>query len=254
MYTIDQQVRPALKQPLSAIVTGAGSGIGRAQMEWLLARNHFVTAIDLNPINEIDSPYLKIYQADCAEEKRIAEIVKETVDTVGYLNVVCNTAGQLDNYMPLDKTSLESWQHFLKMNATSQFIVTKASLSYLLEEEASRVVNMASIAGLTAGGGGIAYTASKHAIVGFTKQLAYDYSHQGLRANAIAPGAIATAMNQSDFDNDNGKMAQWVANETPVKRWAQPEEVAELTGFLLSDAADYIQGSVLIMDGGWMIR
>lgn len=90
---------------------------------------------------------------------------------------------------------------------------------------------MASIAGLIAGGGGIAYTSAKHAIVGFTKQLALDYAGQGIRVKGIAPGAIQTPMNAADFEG-KGEMAEWVANETPVKRWAQPEEVAELTLFL----------------------
>ena len=133
------------------------------------------------------------------------------------------------------------------------FLMSKYFLSFLRQQKASRLINMASIAGLTAGGGGVAYTASKHAVIGLTKQIAYDYSTDGLRANAIAPGAIQTAMTQSDFEGD-GSLAQWVADQTPVKRWAQAEEVAQLTLFLASDAADYIQGTVLPVDGGWMIR
>src|SRR5699024_12157006 len=99
-----------------------------------------------------------------------------------------------------------------------------AVLPHMLEQKKGVVVNMASSAGLVAGGGGAAYTASKHAIIGYTKQLDYDYCRDGIRANAIAPGAIQTPMNAADFAGD-GEIAKWVAEETPAGRWARPEEV-----------------------------
>ena len=106
---------------------------------------------------------------------------------------------------------------------------------------------------MCAGGGGIAYTTAKHAIVGFTKQLALDVADQGISVKGIAPGAIQTPMNAADFAGD-GKMAQWVAEETPVKRWAQPEEVAALTLFLASPQASYLQGAIVPIDGGWTLK
>lgn len=99
----------------------------------------------------------------------------------------------------------------------------------------------------------IAYTTAKHAIVGFTKQLALDVADQGISVKGIAPGAIQTPMNAADFAGD-GKMAQWVAEETPVKRWAQPEEVAALTLFLASPQASYLQGAIVPIDGGWTLK
>lgn len=112
---------------------------------------------------------------------------------------------------------------------------------------------MASIAGLVGGGGGAAYTASKHAVVGYTKQVNLDYCREGIRANAIAPGAIQTPMNAADFSGD-GKIAEWVAQETPAGRWAQPEEVAKLTLYLAGAASDYIHGTVIPIDGGWTAK
>lgn len=123
----------------------------------------------------------------------------------------------------------------------------------MLDQNRGVIVNMASIAGLVAGGGGAAYTASKHAIIGYTKQLAYDYSRKGIRANAIAPGAIQTPMNEADFTGD-GTMAKWIANETPAGRWAEASEVADLTLYLASDAASYIRGAVIPIDGGWIVK
>src|SRR5699024_8328699 len=96
-----------------------------------------------------------------------------------------------------------AWQAIISSNLQVVYNMTKTALPYLLANPTSRLINMASIAGLTAGGGGIAYTTAKHAIVGFTKQMAYDYAGQGLVANAIAPGAIMTPMNQAEFVGDS---------------------------------------------------
>lgn len=110
---------------------------------------------------------------------------------------------------------------------------------------------MTSIAGLVSGGGGAAYTASKHAVIGYTKQLSYDYCTEGIRVNALAPGAIQTPMNAADFEGA-GEMAKWVENNTPARRWAMPEEVANVTLFIASNAADYMHATVIPIDGGWM--
>lgn len=246
-----------LRRPLTVAVTGAGSGIGLAQCLAFLEQGAFVIGVDKSPLPKALMAYSKDqldYQVvNLTEEKAIHQLADHCRDMAYPINVLCNTAGQLDGYHPLEETSVEEWQRILQTNLTSMFLMSKYFLSFLRQQKASRLINMASIAGLTAGGGGVAYTASKHAVIGLTKQIAYDYSTDGLRANAIAPGAIQTAMTQSDFEG-NGSLAQWVADQTPVKRWAQAEEVAQLTLFLASDAADYIQGTVLPVDGGWMIR
>src|SRR5690625_7688112 len=111
----------------------------------------------------------------------------------------------------------------------------------MLKQRNGCIINMTSIAGLVAGGGGAAYTASKHAIIGYTKQLDYDYVREGIRANAISPGAIQTELNRAGFEGEGG-LAPWAAAETPAGRWAQPEEVADLTLFWASDQADYRHG------------
>lgn len=162
-------------------------------------------------------------------------------------DIVCNTAGILDGYKTVAETDLATWQHILNVDLTSQFLMIKALLPGMLARGHGVFVNMSSIAGFVSGGGGVAYTAAKHAVIGLTKQLDLDYAAQGIRANALAPGAINTPMNAADFAGD-GKMAAWVAKETPAKRWAKPEEVAQLTLFLASDAADYIHGTVIPID------
>jgi len=164
-----------------------------------------------------------------------------------------NTAGKLDGYHTIAETTSMEWEEIFQTNVSSMFYLTKEILPLMQANGGGTIINMASIAGMVAGGGGIAYTTAKHAIVGFTKQLALDVADQGISVKGIAPGAIQTPMNAADFAGD-GKMAQWVAEETPVKRWAQPEEVAALTLFLASPQASYLQGAIVPIDGGWTLK
>lgn len=246
-----------LTYPLTVLVTGANSGIGLAQARAFLSKGHQVIALDhqVTSLKMLKSEMDSLWYAktDVAKFDEVERAIQEGVAYFGKLDVVCNTAGILDNFHTLDQTSVDQWQHILSVNMSGMFYVAKAALPYLLTRPASRMINMASIAGLTAGGGGVAYTTSKHAVVGFTKQLAYDYAQTSLRVNAIAPGAIQTAMTQSDFEQD-AELAHWVAEQVPLKRWAQADEVAELTLFLASDASDYMTGNVIPLDGGWLIR
>ncbi|MDO4432594.1 MAG: 3-oxoacyl-ACP reductase [Aerococcaceae bacterium] len=249
----------ALPEKMTVFITGVASGIGLAQAKAFLQKGHNVYGIDcqVGEVEALSAQYPQTFgfsQADVTQVNDVERAVTECVARYGSVQVLCNTAGVLDHFATLEQTTRDMWQRILDVNVTGMFNVTQALLPYLLQQPTSRVINMASIASLTAGGGGIAYTTAKHAVAGFTKQLAYDYSKKGLRSNAIAPGAIQTAMTQMDFEQDNGKMAQWVANQVPIGRWAQADEVAQLTLFLASDASDYMQGNIIPLDGGWMIR
>jgi len=179
--------------------------------------------------------------------------VQACVTHFGGITVLLNTAGKLDGYHTIAETTSMEWEEIFQTNVSSMFYLTKEILPLMQANGGGTIINMASIAGMVAGGGGIAYTTAKHAIVGFTKQLALDVADQGISVKGIAPGAIQTPMNAADFAGD-GKMAQWVAEETPVKRWAQPEEVAALTLFLASPQASYLQGAIVPIDGGWTLK
>lgn len=228
------------------LVTGAASGIGLSQAKLFKDNGAKVIAVDKNEI-PLD---VMSFNGDVSQSEFIDNLFDSIKSKFNALDIVCNTAGILDGYSPVTETSLEQWQNILNTNLTSQFMVIKKALPMMLDKGKGVFVNMASIAGLVANGGGVAYTASKHAVIGMTKQLDIDYANQGIRANCIAPGAIDTPMNAADFAGD-GKMAKWVADQTPAKRWAKPEEVAELALFLASDRSDYIHGSVVPIDGGW---
>lgn len=238
-------------------VTGAASGIGAAQAQAFLANGARVFAFDqqkqlLEELQRNFPEQLAYFIGDVRDKQNLQEARQKCHELFGTVDILLNTAGVLDDYLPLHETEEKLWDRTWETNVKSMFTLTKLLLPELLANRGT-VINMASIAGLVAGGGGIAYTTSKHAIVGFTKQLALDYAAKELHVNAIAPGAINTPMNQADFAGD-GQMAKWVAEETPVKRWAAPQEVAYATLFLASDEARYMQGNILPIDGGWLLK
>ncbi|KZL42935.1 3-oxoacyl-ACP reductase [Secundilactobacillus collinoides] len=246
-------------QNQTVVVTGAASGIGAAQAEKFIAAGATVVAVDNNAdglqqlAEKCNSASLHTLVGDVSNQATSTQTLTRVNKVSDHLDIVCNTAGVLDAYKPAMDTSFADWQHILNVDLNSQFLMVKAALPQMLAQHHGVFVNMASIAGLVAGGGGIAYTAAKHAIIGMTKQLDIDYADQGIRANCLAPGAINTPMNAADFAGD-GHMAKWVASETPAKRWATAEEVADLTLFVASSKADYIHGVTIPIDGGWLAK
>ncbi|WP_341302354.1 3-oxoacyl-ACP reductase [Lysinibacillus sp. FSL H8-0500] len=242
----------------TVFITGAASGIGYAQAVAFLENGANVFGFDLE---EQGLVHLQQQYPDCfsykvgtvCRQNDVKQSYLEAISKFKQIDILCNTAGILDGFAKTLETDEALWDKIMNTNVKGTFFVTNTILPHMVERGSGTIVNMASIAGLVAGGGGAAYTASKHAIIGYTKQLDLDYCRVGIRANAIAPGAIQTPMNKADFEGD-GEMAKWVANETPAGRWAQPSEVANLTLFLASSAADYIHGAVLPIDGGWLTK
>src|SRR5699024_6899979 len=239
-------------------ITGAASGIGESQALAFLENGAHVFAFDQSEagLEQMQNKYpnhMHYDVGDVADRTRVEDAVHRALSYFGGIDILLNTAGILDGYANTLDTSDILWDKVMNTNVKGMYNVTNAILPSMLKRNAGVIINMASIAGLVAGGGGAAYTASKHAIIGYTKQLAYDYARLGIRANAIAPGAIHTPMNQADCQG-NGEMANWVANETPAGRWAQAKEIGDATLYLASEKASFIHGTVLTMDGGWTIK
>lgn len=236
------------------VITGIASGIGFEQAKAMLEAGAIVFGADINlneqitELKQFDNFYFT--QCDVRKRESVNRWLKPILDE-NSIDILLNTAGILDGFAPTLETTEEQWDNIFNTNLKSMFLITNLVLPTMLTQKHGTIVNMASIAGLVAGGGGAAYTAAKAGIIGYTKQLDYDYAAQGIRANCIAPGAIDTPMNAADFAGD-AHMAKWVASETPAKRWAQPAEVAQLTMFLASPRADYIHGTAVPIDGGWL--
>lgn len=242
------------------VVTGCASGIGLAQAQAFLEQGASVFGADQNnsqAIGELKVKYPTTFRfkiCDLTKAQQISNWCEWFLSQNQKIDILLNTAGKLDNYQTSLTTTEELWDQIFATNVKSMFLLTNRLLPLMLAQKNGVIINMASIAGLVAGGGGAAYTASKHAIIGYTKQLAYDYAAQGIRVNCLAPGAIDTPMNQADFIENDGQMAQLVAKQTPAKRWANAFEVASLTLFVASPSASYIHGAVIPIDGGWTVQ
>ena len=228
------------------LITGAASGIGQAQAKAFLRKGAVIIGIDVNPSTISHENYS--HKVGSVTDQ---SFIQATVAEISDVDILCNTAGVLDGFAPTLETDEALWDRIFNINVKGMYRITNAVLPQMIARKKGIIINMASIAGMIAGGGGAAYTASKHAVIGYTKQLSYDYCKEGIRVNGIAPGAIDTPMNAADFEGD-GEMAKSVAAETPAGRWAKAEEVANVTLFLASEESDYMHATIIPIDGGWM--
>ncbi len=229
----------------TVLITGVSSGIGLAQAQAFLEKGYAVYGVDKSAKPDLSGDF-QFLQLDITRD------LAALYDVVPEVDILCNTAGILDDYRPLLESSDGDFDRVFQTNFFATVKLTRHYLAQMVERKSGIIINMCSIASFLAGGGGAAYTASKHALAGLTRQLALDYASQGIQVFGIAPGAVKTGMTASDFE-PNG-MAEWVADQTPIKRWTEPEEVAALTLFLASGKMSSMQGEIIKIDGGWSLK
>jgi len=256
-----------------AVVTGAGSGIGRGIALAMAARGARVAAVDLDGKSAEETARLLMgaggkgvgVQADTSRAADVDRAVTAAVSQLGPLDVMVNNAGILDGYFNVDETDETVWSRVIGINLTGVFLGCKRALQEMLPREAGRIINMASVAGLNGTGGGAAYVASKHGVVGLTRQMAVTYSARGITINAVAPGPILTGLRAHSQEilgpgvPDMSGRGVAVSDEqvraiAPAGRRGTVEEIASAVCFLASDGAGYITGHTLVVDGGWRAK
>lgn len=228
----------------TVLVTGVSSGIGFAQAQLFLENGYRVYGLDKDKAPDLSGDF-HFLSLDMRGD------LSSLFEKVPRVDILCNTAGILDAYKPLLEVSDEEMSQLFEVNFFGTVRITRHYLSQMVKEQAGIIIMMCSIASFMAGGGA-AYTSSKHALAGFTRQLALDYAKDNIQVFGIAPGAVETAMTKADFEP--GGLADWVASETPIGRWSKPCEIAELTLFLASGKAISMQGEIVKIDGGWSLK
>lgn len=244
-----------------ALVTGGGRGIGRA-IAIKLANAGAAVVPSARSTNEIEAVADEIeddggdalaVSADVTDPDAVADVINRTEEAFGGVDVVLNNAGfNPDDALgrPEDVTT-ESFDRVFDVNLNGAYEVTTAAANSLLDSNGGSVINVASVGGLVGLPRQHPYVASKHGLVGLTKSMSLDWAPD-VRVNAIAPGYVATEL--TDDLRDNEGLRQSIIDRTPLDRFADPEEIAGPAVFLASDAASYVTGEVLAVDGGWTTR
>jgi 3-oxoacyl-[acyl-carrier protein] reductase len=246
-----------------AVVTGAASGMGRATSHLFADEGARVAVVDLGEdrvaevVEEIRSVHgpdaAQGWVADVSDGERIHRLVAEVVGAFGGLDILVNNAGiSLPAGAASDDAEFdEVWAATLAVNLTAQARMVRAALPHLQAAGGGRVVNIASREGLIATAGITAYTASKHGVIGLTKSLAVELGRTGVTVNCVCPGPITTAMT-ADIPEEVKDV--YARRRVPLRRYGDPEEVAHMTLSLVLPAASFVNGAVVVVDGGMTIR
>jgi NAD(P)-dependent dehydrogenase (short-subunit alcohol dehydrogenase family) len=238
-----------------ALVTGGTRGIGRAIAQAMATAGARVIVTGRSDAkakavaDELAALGGKIGHigADLADDDAVGQLIPRVAASFGKLDILVNNAG-IDADNLLVNLRLEDWRMVMKVNLEVPFRLGVAAASHFLEKGAGAIINIASILGFKAGREAGAYVPAKHGLIGLTKQMAFEWSGQGIRVNAIAPGLIKTDMTAPIWSTSAGDT--YVRNKIPARRIGQPEDIAGLAVFLASDAASFIHGETILVDGG----
>jgi len=237
----------------TVIVTGAGSGIGKATALRLAREGATVVATDVveSRLTELVEENPGLTFVTVPGDISAQEVVDRVVAAAGgRVDGLANVAGIMDAFLPPAEVDDETWERVLRINLTAPMRTTRAVLPLMLAAGKGAIVNVSSEASLRASASGVAYTASKHAVNGLTKATAVFYKGDGVRCNAVAPGAVATNI-EAPFHSAHAGAVLGPFMQAMVTSVAQPDELAALIAWLLSDDASNVNGAVIPCDGGW---
>ncbi|WP_028609092.1 SDR family oxidoreductase [Paenibacillus harenae] len=242
-----------------AVVTGAASGMGKAIAELFAAEGAKVVVSDLR-IETAQSVVTEIearggtaiaVAANVAKEEDVQQLIDSAVLQFGTLDILINNAGIMDNFVPAADLTDELWDRVFAVNTSGPMRTTRKALPIFTEKKSGVIVNIASAGGLHGSRAGAAYTASKHAVVGFTKNVGFQYASLGIRCNAIAPGGVSTNISTSITAPNPFGMERAMIGMPLNPRTGEPEEIAKVALFLASDDASFVNGTVVTADAGW---
>ncbi len=237
-----------------AIVTGAGSGIGRATSLLYAQSGATVIAADISDnIDETASMHDSIHAARCdaGNEQAIEKLVKDSVNAHGKLDIFYANAGISGGWDGLFDQSAEDWAEILRVNLIGPFLAIKYAGKIMAQSGKGSIIATASVAGLNSGAGGPAYSASKAGVINLVRVGAQQLSGSNVRVNAICPGLIETGMTKPVYDMVRARGKEDALGQlNPLKRGGIPDEIAQAALFLASDRASYVNGHAMVVDGG----
>jgi 2-deoxy-D-gluconate 3-dehydrogenase len=242
-----------------ALVTGASRGLGQAMAVALAEAGADVVCASTQRSGTDDTAALiraagrQAWQveADHADRASVLAMADEAERLAGRIDILVNNAGTIRRH-PAAEFPLEEWDAVIRTNLDSVFVLSQRLGRGMIERGAGKIVNVASLLSFQGGITVPAYTASKHAVAGLTKALANEWARHGVQVNAIAPGYFSTD-NTQRLRDDPDRLRD-ISARIPAARWGEPEDLGGAVVFLASRASDYVNGHVLVVDGGWMAR
>jgi NAD(P)-dependent dehydrogenase (short-subunit alcohol dehydrogenase family) len=242
----------------SVIITGAGSGIGRAASLLFTKEGARLIAVDRSDaVKETVDMVRKAkgqaeaVVADAGSEKDVQAFIGKAISAHGRLDAIWANAGISGGLVPLAEQTVEHWQEILRVNLIGPFLAIKYAMPHMIAQKYGSIVCTASVAGLKSGASGHPYAASKAGVISLVQTTAYSLSGTGVRINAVCPGLIETGMTKPIFDNARSRGTEGkIGQLNPLKRAGQPHELAAMGLFLASDEASYVNGQAIPVDGG----
>ncbi|CAB1082975.1 Oxidoreductase, short-chain dehydrogenase/reductase family [Olavius algarvensis Delta 1 endosymbiont] len=242
-----------------AIITGAASGIGKATAALFADEGAKLVLADVNEngLKEVAGPIseggaeVAFQKTDVADEDDIKALIQLALDTYSGVDILCNNAGITGDIANLAQQDSQVWHQVYDVNVLGAVLAVKHVAQHMQARKSGVIVNTSSVAGIRAGAGGNAYSASKAALINFTRTAACDLGADNIRVNAVCPGLIETGMTKPVFDyaRESGK-AHKLGSRCELRRYGKPEEIASAILFLASDESSYITGQALAVDGG----
>ncbi|MBC1794992.1 SDR family oxidoreductase [Listeria booriae] len=242
-----------------AVVTGAASGMGRQIAELYAKEGAKVVVADIQleeaqkTVDEIkaNNGEALAVVANVMKEEDIQAMIDKAVETYGTLDILVNNAGIMDNFVPAGEVTDELWDRVFAINTTGVMRTTRKAISIFEKQGNGVIVNIASAGGLFGSRAGAAYTASKHAVVGFTKNVGFQYANKNIRCNAIAPGAVNTNIGTTLYAPDEFGQERAMIGMGTNPRVGEASEIAKVALFLGSDDSSFVNGTVITADAGW---
>ena len=233
------------------IVTGSASGIGRSCAETLLESGAAVIGIDKQPAT-IDNSMYEHFQAKITDENAIEQIVNTATEKYDKIDGLVNAAGRWGNSKPFYEVETSDWESVISVNLTGMYIVSKYVSRVMIPKKQGRIVNISCIRSSVFRNNMTDYAASKGGVVALTSAMALDLAPYNIHVNAVAPGFTYTGMTKASFDNEEVRLQSEAL--IPEGRLGMPEDISKVVKFLLSDMADYINGTNIYADGGYHIQ
>ncbi|MHB1225297.1 MAG: SDR family NAD(P)-dependent oxidoreductase [Gemmatimonadaceae bacterium] len=243
-----------------AIVTGGGSGLGREFCIELSREGVRVVAADVDVEGAEETARMvadaggeaMVVEADVADATSVQAMVAAVVERFGTIDILVNNAGLVGELKRVHEVSEESWDRVHSVDLKGVFLCSKHVLPTMLEKKKGVIINIASASAFIASNTGVEYTAAKHGVAGLTKQLAFEYGHDGIRAIGVGPGVIETPLTK-DWTSEGGPFHE-LTMAAPAGRYGRPIDIARVVCFLASDEAAFMHGHTIPVDGGSIIR